>query len=32
LLLCSKSLSAIRGRDTTPDDVRDIARQCCVIV
>jgi len=27
LLLCSKSLSAIRGRDfTTPDDVRDIAR------
>jgi MoxR-like ATPase len=27
LLLCSKALSAIRGRDfTTPDDVRDIAR------
>jgi MoxR-like ATPase len=27
LLLCSKSLSAIRGRDfITPDDVRDIAR------
>src|SRR4030095_2541319 len=27
LLLCSKALSAIRGRDfSTPDDVRDIAR------
>jgi MoxR-like ATPase len=27
LLLCSKALSAIRGRDfTTPDDVRDVAR------
>jgi MoxR-like ATPase len=27
LLLCSKALSAMRGRDfTTPDDVRDIAR------
>jgi MoxR-like ATPase len=27
LLLCSKSLAALRGRDfTTPDDVRDIAR------
>jgi MoxR-like ATPase len=27
LLLCSKALAAIRGRDfTTPDDVRDIAR------
>ena len=27
LLLCSKSLSAIRGRDfSTPDDVRDISR------
>jgi MoxR-like ATPase len=27
LLLCSKALSAIRGRDfTTPDDVRDMAR------
>jgi MoxR-like ATPase len=27
LLLCSKALAAMRGRDfTTPDDVRDIAR------
>ncbi len=27
LLLCSKALSAIRGREfSTPDDVRDIAR------
>ena len=27
LLLCSKALSAIRGRDfTTPDDIRDVAR------
>ena len=27
LLLCSKSLAALRGREfTTPDDVRDIAR------
>ena len=27
LLLCSKALSAMRGRDfATPDDVRDIAR------
>ncbi|MGB8509337.1 MAG: MoxR family ATPase [Pyrinomonadaceae bacterium] len=29
LLLCSKALAAMRGRDfTTPDDVRDIARSC----
>ncbi|HKO60748.1 MAG TPA: MoxR family ATPase, partial [Pyrinomonadaceae bacterium] len=27
LLLCSKALAAIRGRDfSTPDDVRDVAR------
>jgi MoxR-like ATPase len=27
LLLCSKALSAMRGRDfATPDDVRDVAR------
>ena len=27
LLLCSKALAAIRGREfTTPDDVRDVAR------
>jgi MoxR-like ATPase len=27
LLLCSKALAAIRGRDfPTPDDIRDIAR------
>ena len=32
LLLCSKALSAIRGREFgTPDDVRDIAGPCCVI-
>jgi MoxR-like ATPase len=29
MLLCSKALAAMRGREfATPDDVRDIARPC----
>src|SRR5207237_7938556 len=29
LLLCSKALAAMRGREfATPDDVRDVARAC----